>query len=132
MTLAHEIAAEVERIMVAAELGVSIPGLLRADERKRGFRVFLSGTVPWMLAAEWSPDCVVSLDGSTVRLVLITATSPGGGAFGRLIAAIKGAGLSPCVIKPTREFQRALKCRGWRGRTVGSGFRSEDQWMPRA
>lgn len=111
----------------------SVPAFLRALEAEKGYRVLSVGDVPWLSVDEWSPDCVVSQDQDRIRLVLIVALTPGGGAFRRLLAQVQADGKVPVVIAPTRELQSTLSRWGWRHRLVGDSFETrEDQWSPAA
>lgn len=100
-------------------------------ETARGYRVIRPGDAPWLPAADWKPASVASIDGSTVRLVLLDAIEPGTGALTRCLAMIALHGLTPAVIDPTRELAATLTRRGWTGRQVGSTFEDrETVWRP--
>lgn len=82
-------------------------------------------------AADWTFPQVVSLDGREVRLVAILANAPGNGAFRRLIANIRAAGLAPVVIAPVGVVMPAIMERwGWRQTIIGSGWEVFDEWRP--
>lgn len=104
---------------------------MRQHERKRGFTVILPGDRDWFPAAEWSQDCVVSLNGDHVRLCLVVAVKPGTGAFSRLITAIIRADLVPVVLDPFEHMEHILTWWGWTGRRHGSTFDDrEERWRP--
>ena len=124
-------AAKVREMFAALDAGHPIEDVMRAEEQAKGYRVVVPGEVSWLPADDWQPTAVVSLDGTTVRLVALQALVEGRGALSRLLAGIAAAGLSPCILEPTRELQATLKRRGWRGRTVGHGVEAERRWYPR-
>lgn len=118
-------------VFAALDRGERIEDLMRADERAAGHRVVLPGEEPWFPVDEWSPTCVVSVTTrGDVRLVAIMAAQPGNGAFRRLVAAVRDAGLRPVVVAPSKALAQALKRWGWRERQVGRGWHSERRWMP--
>lgn len=96
------------------------------SEAERGFTVYRPGEVGWLPLSEWKSKSVCSVNGIYARLVLIDAVRPGSGAFGRMIVALRLAGLIPCVVDPTIEFAAALKRRGYRGREVGTTFEDRE------
>jgi hypothetical protein len=101
-------------------------------ERKRGFRVVRPGDEPWFRIRDWRAESVVSIDGNTVRLVLIHAVREGRGTFTHTVQNIEKAGLLPSVIEPNREFAASLKRRGWVGKQVGRTFETrETVWRPK-
>lgn len=103
------------------------------SERERGFMVVRPGGKKWFRSSDWKSTSVASINGNRVRLVLLDAIEAGKGAFTRTLQAIEDAGLRPCVIDPTPEFAAALKRRDWRGRSVGSTFKTrETVWYPRS
>lgn len=126
-----QIAQQLERIFAAIDTGEGIHGMMRADESVLGRRVVVPGDEPWLSADDWDPTVVVSIDGQQVRLIAILARNPGNSAFRRTVAGIQAAGLTPCVVCPSREMRETLKRWGWRGRHVGDGFGTEERWYPR-
>lgn len=95
-------------------------------EQKRGFRVVRPGDKPWFRIRDWRAESVASIDGNTVRLVLIHAAREGRGTFTRTIQNIEKAGLLPSVIEPNPEFAASLKRRGWVGKQVGCTFETRE------
>ena len=122
---------ELDRLFAAMEGGTPIHEYMRADERAAGRRVVIPGEVAWLAAADWNPTVVVSVDRKVVRLVAILALNPGTGALRRTVAAIIDAGLTPCIVAPTREMRQTMKRWKWKCRHVGYGSQSEEQWKPR-
>jgi len=108
-----------------------IPQSLRAEEAQAGRAVVKPGEVPWLSTEEWKEDTVVSIEGYTVRLILLVAVRPGHGAFTRLIARLRRAGLKPAVVAPMPPFAAALERRGWRSRIIGTGYKAQEVWYPR-
>ena len=101
-------------------------------ERKRGFRIVRPGEAAWFQIGDWKPESVASVDGNTVRLVLIEAWNQSTGVFTHTVDAILRAGYHPTVIDPTPEFAAMLKRRGWRGKRVGHDFETrETVWRPK-
>lgn len=117
-----------DALIKSFESGADIPEMMRADERSSQREVVMPGDVPWLPAADWHRDTVVSVKGHIVRLVLLRASNPGHGALKRLVSAIKDHGLRPVIIEPTIELQKTLLRWGWRGRYYGSGITSETRW----
>ena len=120
--------------MVAKSLGGEIHNLIRADESAKGYRVVRPGDAPWLSKEDWRETIVVSVDGERVRLVLIHAKQPGRGAFTRLVDAVRGAGLIPCVMSPTKQLEDTLKrWKSWKWKRVerGVGMEREVWWEPR-
>lgn len=111
--------------------GEGIHEQMRQDERDAGRRVVIPGDVPWLMAEDWDPTVVVSIDGKRVRLIAILAKRQGQGAFKRLVAAIQAAGLQPVIVAPTREMRATLKRWGWKERVTGSGITTEQLMYPR-
>lgn len=126
-----QLAAQLDRLFQQIDAGARMENIMRGDEVKAGRRVVIPGDEPWLPAEDWHQTNVVSVDGLTVRLIAISALKPGHGAFRRLIAAIQAAGLSPCIVEPSREMRETLKRWGWKGRRYGFGFESEERWKPR-
>jgi hypothetical protein len=101
-------------------------------ELKRGFRVVRPGDKPWFRIRDWKPESVASIDGNTVRLVLIEAWNQSTGVFTHTVDAILRAGYRPAVLEPTKEFAAMLKRRGWHGKRVGHDFETrETVWRPK-
>ena len=101
-------------------------------ERKRGFVVIRPGDKPWFRKSDWKAESVASIDGNTVRLVLIHAKRERKGIFTRTVKAIDDAGFIPAVIEPTVEFAALLKRRGWVSRQTGRSFETrETVWKPK-
>lgn len=111
---------------------IGIPQGMREDEEAKGHKVIMPGDVPWFFKEDWLEDCVVSLDGSKVRIILVIAKNQGNGSFSRLTAEIIKAGLLPVVIAPIGQIMPSILERwGWRERVVGSNFSdTENQWFP--
>lgn len=86
------------------------------DETARGFKVVRPGEVAWLPMEDWRPASVASINGDTVRLVLIHSHESGKGALTRCIAAIIAAGLKPTVLEPTPQLADTLRRRGWKAR----------------
>jgi len=102
------------------------------DETARGFKVVRPGQADWLPASDWRGASVASLDGDTVRLVLIHSHESGKGAMTRTLAAIVVAGLHPSVLEPTPELAATLRRRGWRGRVKNlPNGDHESVWTPR-
>ena len=123
-----EIAAHIEHV---ARMGG--PGAwMRNQELLAGRWLVKPGSVPWLPAEDWDDGCVISVDADDrVRLVALAAKRPGRGAFKRLVALIRAAGLSPVVVTPTDRLAAHLKRRGWRMRVTGSGETAQTIWYPR-
>jgi hypothetical protein len=101
-------------------------------ERERGFRVVRPGEAWWFRNYDWRPESVASINGATVRLVLIHAWNQSSGAFTGTVDAIIKFGYKPTVIDPTKEFAAMLTRRGWRGRLMGRSFETrETVWRPK-
>jgi hypothetical protein len=101
-------------------------------EKERGFRVVRPGEAIWLRADDWRSESVASVNGTTIRLVLINAIQTGCGAFTRTVSAIRKIGSLPAVIEPTKEFASILTRRGWRGKQVGRTFETrETVWRPK-
>jgi len=110
---AEDIAEEVSAMLAAGGPAARI----RQIEEHAGRHVLTVGvTIPFAYSAEdWEPSSVVSLDGKRVRIVLVSARSPGHGAFTRLVRAITRAGFTPVVCAPVGPTMPAiLKHWGWR------------------
>ncbi len=120
-----------DRIFVALDTGQGVHELMRADERAAGHSVILPGDEPWLSADDWHPTVVVSRDGDVVRLIAILALNPGHGALRRTVAGIQAAGLTPCIIEPTREMRATLQRWNWKCKRVGHGLEAEERWRPR-
>ena len=101
-------------------------------ERKRGFSVIRPGDAPWFRKSDWKTESVASIDGNTVRLVLINAKREGKGAFTRTVKAIEDAGLWSAVLEPTQRFAKMLKRRGWTSKVTGKRtIERETIWRPK-
>jgi hypothetical protein len=90
---------------------------IRQLEEGAGHPVLAVGvTIPFAYPAkDWEASSVISLDGKRVRIVLVSARSPGHGAFTRLVRAIMQAGFVPVVCAPVGPAMPAiLKHWGWR------------------
>lgn len=122
---------QLERMMTAIAIGKSPADVIREGEKAAGRRVLRPGDEPWFRAEDWDADAVLSIDGDTVRIVLILAREPQRGAFRKLCQDIASVGLRPCVVAPTIEMQNTLTRWGWKHRIHGFGFESEDWWTPR-
>jgi hypothetical protein len=123
------------KVVETLERARSIGGFnaLLEFEQSKGFAAVFPGEVPWLSAADWPPNIVVTLNGKTVRIVAIYAKRPGNGAFSRLIRNIVAAGLSPVVIAPMLTMPAILAHWGWTSRQVGHDFDTwEEQWYPSA
>jgi hypothetical protein len=79
---------------------------------------------------EWRA-VVLSQDGRRVRIVLVDAFHPGTGAFTRLIAGIRAAGLTPVIVEPTLALRDWCERHGYRERIVGRGDARHRIWYPR-
>lgn len=121
----------IDALFAAIDRGEQMQDIMRGYERKAGYRVVVPGDEPWLPAEDWDETITVSVDGHKVRLVVILAKRPGTGAFKRLVAGIEKAGLTPCIIEPSREMQATLTRWGWKPRRYGYGLESETQWTPR-
>ena len=86
------------------------------DETARGYKVVRPGDASWLPITDWRPASVASIDGNTVRLVLIHSYESGKGAMTKCLAAIESAGLKSVILEPTPQLADALRRRGWRGR----------------
>lgn len=102
------------------------------DETDRGFKVVRPGDAPWFPAADWRAASVASIDGNTIRLVLIHSHESGKGAMTRMLAAIEDAGLKPAVLEPTPQLADVLRRRGWLSREVRLLLDRETVWSPRS
>lgn len=120
----------IHRLLTGRGLGISIGDTMRSDEIRAGYKIVRPGEARWLPAEDWDRDCVISLDGLTVRLVAIHALKPGTGAFTRLLSAVEAAGLRPVVLEPTVQFEQALRRRGWKSRRYGIGVNAETRWRP--
>src|SRR6516164_8855455 len=116
---------------VAAMLAAGGPAARICEiEKALGHHVLPVGvTIPFAFdAKDWEPDSVVSLDGRRVRIVLITARTPGTGAFSRLVQNILRAGFKPVVVAPVGpEMPAILKHWGWRKAIERSGFEQSEE-----
>lgn len=123
----------VDAIETVMRDGRPMQEIMRDMERKSGYRVVIPGQEPWLSLADWDQTVTVSVDDKrkTVRLVAILARNPGNGALRRTVKAIIEAGLTPCVIEPTREMRATMQRWNWAVRRVGHGFEGEEQWRPR-
>lgn len=101
------------------------------DERAAGFTLVRPGEVPWLSAADWPQDIVISIKDKEVRIVAIKAKEPGRGAFRRLIEAVEAHGLQPTVVAPLFVMPAILKRWGWKRRIIGTGFNQQEIWRPR-
>lgn len=120
-----------DALIAAISDGRPMHEIMRANEREAGYAVVLPGEVSWLSIDDWDPTVTVSVNDKEVRLVAILAKRPGNGAFRRAVKAILDAGLTPCVIEPTREMRATMRRWNWYPRRVGSGMDSEEQWRPR-
>ena len=102
--------------------------LLVESEQKAGCRILKTGDVPWLQAADWRGEPVITLRGLEVRIVAVWASEQGKGTFKRLVRAIQDAGLKPVVVAPFHHMQAILERWGWKA-TVVSG---DDEWRPPA
>ena len=101
------------------------------SESAVGHTVIRPGEASWLPADDWNPGSVCSINGMFARLVLIDALRPGTGALTRTLAAIKSAGMIPCVVDPTRELAATLERRGWKSKQHGTTFEDrETRWTP--
>lgn len=98
------------------------------DETARGFKVIRPGDAPWFSAEDWRAASVASIDGDTVRLVLIHSHESGKGALTRTLSAIEASGLRPTVLEPTPELADTLRRRGWKSREVRLLLDRETVW----
>ena len=103
---------------------------MREDETMAGNTPVIPGEVFWLKTCDWPDDIVVSQNKKTVRIIAIRATTPGNGAFSRLITEIAKAGLKPVVVEPMELMTLILRRWGWSHRVVGKGMQHEDQWRP--
>lgn len=99
-------------------------------EENRGHRVVRPGDRDWLPKADWCDETICSISGPLARLVLLVARHPRKGAFTRLLAAVRAAGLYPVVASPTGSFEAYLVASGWRQEIVGTGFLRDDLWHP--
>jgi hypothetical protein len=106
------------------------PAAMRAMERDAGRTLVEVGSY-WLPEADWHEDCVVSLDGNRMRLVLLNAHRPGGGAFMRLVKHLIAHGFTPVAVEPNDRIEASLIKRGWRSRVVGRGAKRELIYYPR-
>lgn len=106
-----------------------IPAMLRLQEELADYRVVWPGDVPWFPVADWiGESCVVSIGpGRRVRLLMLLARKPGGGAFRRMIAGLQAEALVPVVVEPSPRLQRLLESWKWRSRRTSRGT----IWYPR-
>jgi len=83
-----------------------------------------------MPAAEWERG-VITRQGDEIRLVAILAKQPGNGAFKRMLAAIKAAGLRPVIVSPVGPVMPTLMRKWrWRRTIVGLDFGRYEEWRP--
>src|SRR6185369_14000824 len=100
-------------------------------EKERGFEIVETGSVPWLPAADWPNDIVITQKGKEIRIVAIYAKRPGNGAFRRLITAIIQAGMVPVIVTPVHEMRDTMKRWGWKQKLTGTNFHDrEETWHP--
>jgi hypothetical protein len=121
----------IDAIMAKLYSGKSIEQILTDYETDRGFSVIRPGDVEWLPLADWLPMTIVSSNGTIVRLVAISAQTPGTGAFRRLCEALRAIGLVPHVVSPMREMQEKLRRWKWRRHVRGEGLERQEWWTPR-
>src|SRR6185369_10126381 len=93
--------------------------MLLQCEKERGFEIVETGSVPWLPAADWPNDIVITQKGKEIRIVSIYAKRPGNGAFRRLITAIIQAGMVPVIVTPVHEMRDTMKRWGWKQKLTG-------------
>lgn len=122
-----------DALFAALNDGRPMQYIMRENERAEGYRVVLPGEESWLSADDWDPTVTVSVDEKrkTVRLVAILAKQPGTGALRRTIRAILAAGLTPCIVEPTREMRATMQRWNWYPRRQGRDLNTEEQWRPR-
>lgn len=123
---------QIDALMKAISSGAPMHAIMRAEEEKLGNEIIKPGDVPWLAAEDWHSTVVVSVNRATrdARLIAILALEPGSGALRRTVAAIQDAGLTPCIIAPTREMRATVTRWGWHRKDVGDGWNHEEQWRP--
>ncbi|MDE2104135.1 MAG: hypothetical protein KGL39_43255 [Patescibacteria group bacterium] len=127
---------DIVRVFAAAQRVAAHPlgarGVMIDDERARGAVLIpLGATDPIALPREdWDVGVVTRL-GDEIRIVAILAKRPGTGAFSRLLASIRAAGLRPVVVAPLGDVMPALMKRwGWTRTIAGAGFDACKEWRP--
>ena len=123
----HKLVAALEKMLDGSD-----PAQVIADnEAARGFQVVRPGNATWFPTADWHSGSVASINGMTIRLVLLHARRPGTGAFTRMIADIRALHMLPVVIDPARDFAESLAKRGWVWRQEGTTFEDREiVWRP--
>ena len=96
---------------------------MRQDEREKGYGIILPGEVPWLPTEDWPDNVVISQCRDEIRIIAIFAKEPGKGAFRRMIAGIKAAGLKPVVVCPFRDMEDILVRWHW-------NYRGNEEWTP--
>jgi hypothetical protein len=104
---------------------------MRREEQANGYTLLTFGSRPWLNAQDWMDNAIVSLDGRSVRIVLIAARQPAKGTFSRMITAIIKDRLKPVVINPSVEMEDILVGWNWRKTvTRGGSFERLECWFP--
>lgn len=127
--LPEHVIAEIDAIM--AHPGGPV-GRMRDREREMGHMLVAPGSyLPFIFPKEdWEDECVVSVAGKEVRLVIITAIRPCSGAFRRLVEHIQSAGLTPVVCAPVGPTMPFVMQK-WRWvKTDRGGWETCDEWRP--
>ena len=103
--------------------------LIRNREQFLGYQ--LVNKAPWLNPHDWN-EAIISRDKiGRVRIVLIDAVYPRSGAFTRLIAGIKAAGLVPVIVEPFEILEEWCKRHNWKRRTIGQGDNRQTIWYER-
>ena len=86
---------------------------LRAEQR-RGHAAIAPEGAPWLVAEDWHVHALTRA-GQEVRIVALWAKAPRQGAFRRLVAGIRAAGLTPVVVEPFGAMRcvRDVALSGW-------------------
>jgi hypothetical protein len=97
---------------------------LRAEQR-RGHAAIAPEGAPWLIAEDWHVHALTRA-AQEVRIVALWAKHPRQGAFRRLVAGIRAAGLTPVVVEPFGAMRPILQRWGWQPLEVDC----EEQWRP--
>jgi hypothetical protein len=114
-----------------AHMTIDLTEIMRREEQANGYTLLTFGSRPWLNAQDWMDNAVVSVDGRSVRIVLIAARQPSKGTFSRMITGIIKDRLKPVVVNPSvddgRHFNR-LELE--QDRRAGRLFRARGMLVP--
>lgn len=119
--------------MIGEPFTMTVAANAMADgEIRAGRWVLRPGDRYWFTVADWMRASVISIDPvlEEVRIVAVAASTPGRGAFRRLLQGIYAVRMRPVVVEPFNEMTEILQRWGWVCQLSGFGLEREECWRP--